>query len=125
MATRVASQLASAARKTHPGDGAWPSPPTDLGMSVASASPPGPSTRIRRPSTIVAVAAESVYLASSGCSVRYFVAASIEERIRSLVMPRLLTLIAPVAEPIAVWKPRSLGVVSLRGRFVDHVSGNV
>ena len=75
--------------------------------------------------SIVAVAAESVYLASSGCSVRYFVAASIEERIRSLVMPRLLTLIAPVAEPIAVWKPRSLGVVSLRGRFVDHVSGNV
>ena len=59
MAIKVAWQLARAARKSHPGDGPSPDPPTDVGMSVVSESPPGPSTRTRNPSVWTAVAAES------------------------------------------------------------------
>ena len=70
IAIKVASQLASAARKSHPGDGLEPAPPTDAGMSVEIRSPAGPSTRTWRPFSSVAVAMESVYRASSGCSLR-------------------------------------------------------
>ena len=42
----------------------------DGGMSVTTEAPSGPSTRTRSPSSIRAVAQESVYRASSGCSPR-------------------------------------------------------
>src|SRR5207237_96120 len=60
MAMRVASQVARAARNNQPGPGVCPPPPTDVGMSVVSSSPSGPFTLTWRPSTSVAVAAESV-----------------------------------------------------------------
>jgi hypothetical protein len=60
IAMSVAAQLASAARKSQPGDGADAVPPTDEGMSVVISSPLGPATRMRKPLSSVAVATESV-----------------------------------------------------------------
>ena len=54
-----ATHEASAARSIQPGDGALAVPPMPFGMSVLSASPPGPSTLIARPSLTIARAYES------------------------------------------------------------------
>ena len=70
IAISVATQLASAARRSQPGDGAVAVPPTDVTMSVEMLAPDGPSTRITSPSIRVAIAALSVDRASSGCFVR-------------------------------------------------------
>ena len=57
------------------------------GMSLATCSPDGPVTRNRRPASNVAVAAESVYRASSGCSDRYRTAASIDDLMSVMSSP--------------------------------------
>ncbi len=69
-AISVHTQLATAARNAHPGDGPVPDPPIDAGISVTSNSPVGPVTETRRPLSSLADAGESVYRASSGWSLR-------------------------------------------------------
>jgi hypothetical protein len=60
IAIRVARQLAWAARKSHPGDGALAPPPIEVGMSVAIENPSGLRTVTARPLVKTAVAALSV-----------------------------------------------------------------
>jgi hypothetical protein len=56
----VATQLACAARRSQPGDGADASPPTERDMSVSSVSSPGPLTLTLNPPDSCATAALSV-----------------------------------------------------------------
>jgi hypothetical protein len=74
IAISVAAQLAAAARNSQPGDGALADPPTDLDMSVVTASPSGPAVSTTSPSRSTARAAPSRYRASAGFAVRYSVA---------------------------------------------------
>jgi hypothetical protein len=60
MAISVASQVASAAHTSHPGEGADALPPTPFGMSLTIVAPPGPSARNLRPPSQTVLAAVSV-----------------------------------------------------------------
>jgi hypothetical protein len=59
IAIRVTTQLASAGRRSQPGDGAVAVPPTDGTMLFVMLAPAGPAT-LTRPSMSVATAAQSV-----------------------------------------------------------------